>query len=150
PVLWHAAWVAVRGRTVWPRPRVLLVCALLPLLLVAPWYAWLGVVVGREKIVGSTPVTVGDDQARFTPDAIAWWMGHNLTFSVVPLELYWSVVGSTPPDADPPADWLVEIGRGENSRHYLRSRPDLVHLQDGLAQLYFSLLPGALTLSLCV
>jgi 4-amino-4-deoxy-L-arabinose transferase-like glycosyltransferase len=147
PLLLHAAVMAFRNRAYRPRLSELLAGTLVALAVGGPWYAWLAGTLGKDKITGSTPVTLGDASAQFRPAAIAGWMGFNLLVSVVPAGLGEAFVSEAAPDADVPP-WSVEVYRGE--KRWLLGLPNLVALHRGLTQLYFSLLTGALTISLVV
>jgi hypothetical protein len=121
PLLLHAAGLAVYDRAYRPGVKELAAAVLFAGLAVGPWYGWLLVHLGAEKVIGSTPVTRGDESAVFAPLSIAAWMKHNTWASVFP-------------------DTLSAA---------LEERPlDRVLVYQGLTELYFSLLTGALTLSL--
>jgi hypothetical protein len=128
PLLAFAVVMVGRDSNFSPRPRELLICALLALTVGDAWYGWLAGTLGMDKVLHSTPVSLGDANASFQPRAIAGWMMSNLQDSIVPKGIM---------DAFP-AGGAGGIGR-----------PDLVELHRGVTQLYFSLLTGALTLSLC-
>jgi hypothetical protein len=145
PLLAHAAFMAWRDRAFIPRPRELLVCGLLVLAAGSAWYGWLARTLGTDKILHSTPVSLGDDKATFSPAAVATWMGYDMGASVVPVGIGEAFLTSVPADADAPR-WSVELSGGD-PRWFL-GPPDLVELHRGVTQLYFSLLTGALTLSL--
>jgi hypothetical protein len=213
PLLPHAAVMAVRERAIRPRLRALLAPALLALAVAGPWYAWLAGTLGTDKIIHSTPITLGDDSATFRPAAIAKWMGFNIGVSVVPVGVGEAFFTEVPPDVEGPP-WAVEVHRGEwfeltpasldslraaglpdevaarldalkekefdtreqflskladdldgeelaryrdlvveqarHERRWFLGPPSLVGLHLGLTQLYFSLLTGAITLSLSV
>src|SRR5262249_8997890 len=106
PLLLHAAVLAARERAFHLRPRELLACALLAAAVAGPWYAWLAAALGKDKITGSTPVTLGDNDARFNPVSIATWMGFNLSVSVVPIGFGEAFIAEVPAGAEPPADCL--------------------------------------------
>jgi hypothetical protein len=121
PLLLHAAWLAVRDRAFRPGWKEVTAAVTIAALAVGPWYGWLLVNLGTGAVLGSTPVTHGDESAVFTPLQVADWMMHNTRASVWPLTLSGA------------------LGR----------RPlDDVMVYQGLTELYFSLLTGALTLSL--
>jgi hypothetical protein len=124
PLLLHAVFTAVRGGAYRELFTEFLAAALLGLAVGGPWYAWLAGNLGMTAITGSTPVTLGDENAHFDVVHIAEWMGLNLGASVVPVGIGQAVFAVLP--ADP-----VELNRG-------------------LTQLYFSLVTGALTISLLV
>jgi hypothetical protein len=94
---------------------------LLAALAVVPWYGWLLANLGTKAIVSTTPMTQGDSSAKFQPAEIAAWMSSNTEASLVPRHLL---------------DALAESPRNP------------VAIYRALTELYFSLLTGALTLSL--
>jgi 4-amino-4-deoxy-L-arabinose transferase-like glycosyltransferase len=116
----HAAALLAPRRATWPRLRDLTLLPATALLLVAPWYAWLFVQFGVHKVFLGTPVTQMEEQAQ-PPLAYLGAVAYNLFASVVPVDL-WEALWAQPRTWD-------EIYRG-------------------LTALYFSLLPGALTVSL--
>jgi hypothetical protein len=122
PLLLHAAAKACFDRVRRPRVTELLVCLLFAVPLAGPWYAWLAGNLGKDKILGSTPLTKGDESARFDLREIAEWISYNLRVSIDPVGI----------------------------REALYPNPDRVELHRGLTQLYFSLFTGALTLSLTI
>ena len=122
PLLLHAAATAVFDRVRRPRGAELLGYLLFAVLVLGPWYAWLGGTLGKDKILGTTPVTKGDTSAKFEPLAVAEWMSYNLRVSVEPVGI----------------------------RTALFPQPNLIELHRGFTQLYFSLFTGAATLSLTV
>ena len=146
PLLLHAGVMGLRNRAYRPLLATLPACALIALALVGPWYAWLAGTLGKDKITGSTPVTLGDDKATFSPLAVAKWMGFNVSVSVVPVGIGQAFLTEVAADAEPPR-WSVEVAGGD-PRWFL-GPPNLVELHRGFTQLYFSLLTGAVTLSLC-
>jgi hypothetical protein len=145
PLLAHAAFMAWRDRAFIPWPHELLACALLVLAAGGAWYGWLARTLGTDKILHSTPVSLSDDKATFSPAAIATWMGYDMGASVVPVGIGESFLTSVPADADAPR-WSVKVSGGD-PRWFL-GPPSLVELHRGVTQLYFSLLTGAVTLSL--
>jgi hypothetical protein len=122
PLVLHAAWLARRDRTYRPGWKEPATALLLAVLLLGTWYGWLLANLGPGRVVGTTPVTQGDDTATFAPLAVLWWMSFNTFTSVVPCHLL------AAPFLGPP----------------------LVHAYRGLTELYFSLFPGLLTVSLTV
>jgi 4-amino-4-deoxy-L-arabinose transferase-like glycosyltransferase len=122
PLLLHVALTIFVDRVRRPRVAELLSCLLFAVLLVGPWYAWLAGNLGKDKILGSTPLTKGDESARFNPLAAAEWMSYNLRVSFDPVGI----------------------------REAIYPQFDAVELHRGFTQLYFSLFTGALTLSLTV
>jgi hypothetical protein len=149
PLFLHAAVRVVREPGRLPGWKPIAAMVLLSALTGGAWYGWLARNLGAEEIIHSTPFSLGDASARFRPQAIATWMGYNLAASVVPLGAGGAFVADLDRDAEPSADYPVLLGRGEHA-WFLRRRPDLVELYRGLTQLYFSLLSGALTISLSV
>jgi hypothetical protein len=145
PLLAHVRVMAVLDRTYRQALAQLPDCALIALLVLCPWYAWLAGTLGVDKIIGSTPVTLGDDKATFGPVAIAKWIGFNVSVSVVPVGIGEAFLTSVPAGAEAPP-WSVAVSDGD-PRWFL-GPPSLVELHRGLTQLYFSLLTGAVTLSL--
>jgi hypothetical protein len=120
PLVLLAIGMAVFRRAYCPGLGELAAVVLLAGLLIGPWYGWLVAQFGREKVT-QTPVTQGNEEVMFTPREIAGWMTYNTLTSIEPLELT---------DA-------------------LRKSPeDRTGVYRGLTDLYFSLIPGALTLSL--
>jgi hypothetical protein len=118
----HAAILVVSRRVPRPRPRDLALLAATALVMVGPWYAWLVRQYGLHNVLHSTPVTQMEKKA--TPGLVyGRAVVHNLYASVVPLGLYEAV-------SDRARTWDA--------------------LYRGVTALYFSLLPGALTLSLTV
>jgi hypothetical protein len=158
PLLLHAGVRVVRDPAFRPVLVKLPACALLAMAVGGPWYAWLAGTLGKDKITGSTPITLGDDKAKFSPVAIATWIGFNTSVSVVPVGIGQAFLTGLEPEADAPP-WSVEVyrgqapwfaqGRGEEKRWFL-GPPDLVELHRGFTQLYFSLLTGAVTIALTV
>jgi hypothetical protein len=147
PLLLHAGLSAWRNPIFRPRSSELIACGLMGLVVAAPWYVWLASTLGRDKITGSTPITLGDTSARFNPLAIANWMGCNLGASVVPLGIGRGFLTEKPLDADVPP-WSVEVYQAE--KRWFFGPPTLVGLYRGVTELYFSLFTGAITISLLV
>jgi hypothetical protein len=116
----HAAVLVVSRRAPWPGLRRLALLPAAALLLVGPWYAWLVGQFGLDKVLHSTPVTQMEKESM---PALAYLesVASNLYASVVPLGLYETL-------SEGPATWGA--------------------LYRGVTAFYFSLLPGALTLSL--
>ncbi|HEX5271409.1 MAG TPA: glycosyltransferase family 39 protein, partial [Gemmataceae bacterium] len=145
PLAAHAGFLAWRDRAFRPRPAELLACALLGVAVGGPWYAWLAGTLGAETILHSTPVTLGDDQAKLRPADVATWMTFDLTASVVPVGIGEAFVTGRPPD-EPTPPWSFPVYRAD--QQWYVGPPDPTELYRGLTQIYFSLLTGALTLSL--
>jgi hypothetical protein len=145
PLLLHAAVLACKDRASRPRLVELAAMAAVVAVLVLPWYGWLAATLGTDKVVYSTPATLGDDQARLRPLDALGWMTFNTAFSVIPAGLIRPFFTGWPEDIGTPHN-LDELLRG------LREvRPCVPHPLDlywGATELYFSLLTGALTLSL--
>jgi hypothetical protein len=121
PLLLHGACLTVRDRAYRPGWKEAATAVLVAALAVGPWYGWLLTHLGAGTVLGSSPVTHGDESAIFAPRQIAGWMFHNTRASLWPLTLV-GALRQTPPDH--------------------------VTVYQGLTESYFSLLPGALTLSL--
>jgi hypothetical protein len=136
PLLVHAVATAVFDRVRRPRAAELLACLLFALLLGGPWYAWLSGTLGKDKILGSTPITKGDESARFDPVEVAKWMSYNLRVSVEPVGIREAIF----PPGDEPVD----------HHEPLITHPNFVEVHRGFTQLYFSLFTGAVTLSLTI
>ncbi|MGH7169092.1 MAG: hypothetical protein ACRELG_02295 [Gemmataceae bacterium] len=120
-LLLHAALLAWRRsvyRLSWKEFTAL---AALALAIAGPWYAWLAWTFGPAKVGSSTPVTLGDPSASFTPWNVLTWTAVNTYSSVVPRELLDAL-------SDEPTTFAG--------------------IYHGLTALYFSLYTGALTLSL--
>jgi Dolichyl-phosphate-mannose-protein mannosyltransferase len=145
PLLAHAFVMAVRNRAYRSLLAQLPACALIALAVVGPWYAWLAGTLGKDRITDSSPVKLGDDKAKFSAREIAKWMGFNMSVSVVPVGIGEAFLTAVPPGADAPP-WSIEVADGD-PRWFL-GPPNLIELHRGLTQLYFSLLTGAVTLSL--
>ncbi len=122
PLLIHAALMMVFDRVRRPRGTELLGCLLFAVLLSGPWYAWLAAILGTDKILGSTPITKGDESAKFDAEKVVGWISYNLRVSVEPVGI----------------------------REAIFPHLNLVELHRGFTQLYFSLFTGAVTLSLTV
>ena len=145
PLLLHAAGLAWRDRVSRPGLMELAALAAVVAVLVLPWYGWLAATLGTEKIVHSTPATLGDDRARFRPLDALGWMTFNTAFSVIPAGLISPFFTGWPEDMGMPGN-LEELLRG--LRQVRPCVPDPLELYWGATELYFSLLTGALTLSL--
>jgi hypothetical protein len=118
----HAVVVCVRRPALRPRLRYLVLLPITALLLVGPWYGWLVAYFGLHDTLHSTPVT----QMEERPALALIYIGSvvfNLAASVLPLDL------------------------GQTLKDGPRTFEAIYH---GLTSLYFSLLPGALTVSLSV
>jgi hypothetical protein len=146
PLLLHAAVMIALDWSSHPRLADLLAGFLLALAVGGTWYGWLAGTLGPDKIIHSTPVTVGNEKIPFRPASIARWTSFNLMASVVPIGIGKAFVTGLPLDEEPPPH-SVEVYRDE--KHWFVGPPDKVELHRGLTQLYFSLLTGAVTLSLC-
>jgi hypothetical protein len=145
PLLLHAAVLACKDRASRPRLVELAAVAAVVAVLVLPWYGWLAATLGTDKVVYSTPATLGDDQARLRPLDALGWMTFNTAFSVIPAGLISPFFTGWPEDVGMPHN-LDELLRGLRE---LRLRvPHPIDLYWGATELYFSLLTGALTLSL--
>jgi hypothetical protein len=116
----HAAVLVASRRAPWPGLRRLALLAAAALLLVGPWYAWLVGQFGLDKVLHSTPVTQMKNEPVPAPVYLLS-VGFNLGASVVPLGLVDTLYNG-------PRTWDA-------------------FYRDGTA-FSFSLLPGALTLSL--
>jgi hypothetical protein len=118
----HAAFVTLRDRRLLPRVRDLAALGAISLAMVGPWYGWLWQTFGAEKMQ-VTPRTT------FTPDVdradILSMMVYNVAVSFYPAALFerWPALAQTAS-----ASWAS--------------------LYQGLTGLYFSMLPGAITISL--
>ncbi len=123
PLLLHLAVVAVRNRNYRPHLGELAALAGVALVAGGVWYLWLASNLGLDKIVGSTPVTLGDSSAKFHLKRILWWISENTINSL----------GST---------------NFEGAAAYWP--PTFEEVYTVLTTFYFSLLTGALTLSLTV
>jgi hypothetical protein len=145
PLLLHAAVLAWKDRVARPRLAELAALALAIALLVLPWYGWLAATLGTDAIAHSTPATLGDERARFRPLDAVGWMSFNTAFSVIPAGLIGPFFTDWPADIGIPND-LDELRRG--LRHVRLRVPDPLDLYWGATELYFSLLTGALTVSL--
>jgi hypothetical protein len=121
PLLLHAAILALVQRAYRLGVRNLAPTALAWGLLVVPWYVWLTVTFGPSKIFTSSPVTLGDQSATFRPWEIVAWVVHNLYTSVVPIHLGTAL---------------------------LEGKLEFESLYYAATIFYFSLLTGALTVSL--
>ncbi|MBY0524385.1 MAG: glycosyltransferase family 39 protein [Gemmataceae bacterium] len=92
------------------------------IVLVGPWYAWLAWTFGADRIGGSTPVTLMDPKASFGPLNVLEYMAINGLTSVVP-----------------------------NLPDTLLGGPlTFERIYNAATVFYFSLLPGALTVSVCL
>jgi hypothetical protein len=124
PLLLHALWTSWRQHRLWPRPRDLLWLAATAVLIAGPWFAWLIMRFGYAKVAASSPLSVmKPDPARGMWFVISEWlaaMGENLGATLLPLPDYSALLAPNP-----------------LARLYLQA-----------TGMYFSLLTGALTLSL--
>jgi hypothetical protein len=145
PLLTHAAVLAWMDKAA--RPRLLELAALAGAIvfLVMPWYGWLAATLGADKIAHSTPATLGEERARYRPLEVFSWMRFNLMYSVVPAYVIRAFF----------TDWPEDIGTPNNFGELIQGLgqvrlkpPDPLELYDGATYLYFSLLTGAVTLSL--
>ncbi len=158
PLLLCAVVLALYERALPLRLHQFLAAATVVAVLGGTWYAWLVGNLGMDKVLHSTPASLGDDKATFSPRTTAGWMGYNLSMSVFPVGIYKALVIGVAPDADAPpnsveiyrgaAPWFFDDDRGE--QRWFIGAPNRVALHRGVTQLYFSLLTGALTLSLCL
>jgi hypothetical protein len=121
PLLLHAAVLALARREYRPGVRDFVAMAVALGLIVGPWYTWLASGFGLKKILRSTPVTLGDQAATFRAREIVHWVGYNLVTSVVPCHLI-AFAFAGPYEFEP--------------------------FYRGATTLYFSLLTGAVTVSL--
>jgi 4-amino-4-deoxy-L-arabinose transferase-like glycosyltransferase len=119
-LLLHAAVLLAARRAAWPRPRDLMLLPATAVLLLVPWYAWLSVQFGVGQVLGGTPVTQMDESA-LSPVNYFGAVAYNLFASVVPVDLAGALWTG-------PRTW------------------DGIYR--GLTAVYFSLVPGALTVSL--
>jgi hypothetical protein len=117
----HAAWWGLRRRQYRPSLWELAALPVVAAAIAGPWYGWLLRTLGPAKVFGTTPVTLGDPNATFTPLNILDWAAYNTKSSVVPIYLI---------------DTLSDGPR----------TPEAVY--SDLTSIYFSQFPGALTLSL--
>lgn len=123
----HALILARRDRkAVWLGDEKVLTLGAVLVAIVGPWYSWLRGEFGIAEIKGRTPVTRMDTSQTFTAVGIAYYMGYVLVGSVVPFLLIRVLYEGSPEDG--------------------RSLWPLVY--DALTDFYFSLLTGALTVSL--
>lgn len=121
PVMLHAGILAWRSRTYRLGLRTLCGLGLTALLIVVPWFAWTAAHFGIGGVVGGTPVTRAVEGSAFGPRRAFHAILANLSASFLPLSL---------------TDTLVPEPRGAEA------------VYQELTTLYFSLVPGALTLSL--
>ncbi len=117
----HAAWWGLRRRQYRPHLWELAALPVIAVAIAGPWYGWLLRTLGPAKVFGTTPVTLGDPNATFTPVNILDWAAYNTKSSVVPIYLI---------------DTLSDGPR----------TPEAIYT--ALTSIYFSQFPGALTLSL--
>jgi hypothetical protein len=117
----HATWWGLRRREYRPHLWELAALPVIALAIAGPWYGWLLKTLGPAKVLGTTPVTLGDTSASFTPLSILDWVAYNTKSSIVPLYLLDTV------------------------RYGPRTLADFYF---DLTAIYFSQFPGALTLSL--
>src|SRR5207253_10728096 len=87
PLLLHATVLAFRDRAYRPTVTDLAGLVLALVLVVEPWYGWLAGTLGVDKIMGTSPVTLGDTSAVFRPFSIMLWVSSNTLASVVPVSL---------------------------------------------------------------
>jgi hypothetical protein len=118
----HAAFVALRDPSRRPSPRALALAAAVAVVLVGAWYAWLASTFGLAEIVARTP-TVGmvADRSPSEPPRLLATYARNLVVTVVPDRLIRAV-------------FVEPFSAGAVAIH--------------LTAMYFSQIPGALTLSL--
>jgi hypothetical protein len=121
----HAVWLVVRQRAWRPRLLDLPVLALVAIMLLAPWYGWLIGQFGVARVICGTPTSQMDAEAS-GPRYLVESVGSNLATSAVPMH-------------------LVEVLRGDLDTADAREEA-----YRAVTELYFSLLTGALTLSLTV
>ncbi len=124
-LLLHAAWLVVAQHAWRVRLLDLPVLVLVAVLILAPWYGWLIVHFGIDRVIHGTPTTQMDEQAS-GPRYLVESVGGNLTTSVVPTH-------------------LIEVMRGN-----LNTDDKREEAYRAVTELYFSLLTGALTLSLTI
>jgi hypothetical protein len=118
----HAFLLAVIRRAYRPRMAELAALPVIALAIAVPWYGWLMHALGPDKVLGTTPVSLGDTNAVLTPLHVLRWVSLNLGASIFPVYLASAVA----------------VGPRTPEEFYF-----------GLTALYFSLFTGALTLSLC-
>jgi hypothetical protein len=117
----HAAFLAVFRPAYRPRAAELAALPVIALAFAGPWYGWLLRTFGPGIILSTTPVTLGETNATWTPLSLLGWVSFNVGVSVAPLYL-WNAA--------------VEGPRTPEEFYF------------GLTALYFSLFTGAMTLSL--
>jgi hypothetical protein len=117
----HALVMAWRDRAYRPSWKELTVLAASAVLLVGPWFAWLSMKFGANRLLRSSPVTLMEHGASFDPLSLAKTVLINGYFSLVPIPLLRALTFA-------PGNFDEVYG--------------------GLTALYFSPLTGALTLSL--
>jgi hypothetical protein len=147
PLLAHVRVMAFLNRVYRQVLAQLPDCALIALVVLGSWYGWLAGTLGKDKIIGSTPLSLGDDKATFSPKEIAKWIGFNVGVSVVPVGVGEAFLRGVPADEEAPP-WSVEVSDGDP--RWFVGPPNLVELHRGVTQLYFSLLTGAVTISLTI
>jgi hypothetical protein len=145
PLVLHSAVLAWRDRAFRPHVREVAALSAAVVLIVLPWYGWLAGTLGVDKITHSTPATLGNESARYRPQEVLGWMTFNAVFSVVPTGVIHPFFTGWPKAIEMPQDY-AELQEG--LKHVRLTSPDSVDLYRGATELYFSLLTGALTISL--
>lgn len=118
----HAGVMACLDRAHRPGWLQLATLVLVPVLVAGPWYGWLVWTYGPEQVAGKSPVTVADPSASFTITGILGYMGFNAAGSLLPLGLLQTLF----------------LGPRTLDQGYYAA-----------TTCYFSVIPGALTFSLC-
>ncbi len=121
----HALWLVVAQRAWRARLLDLPVLALVAVLILAPWYGWLIGHFGIARVIRGSPTTQMAEETS-GPRYFVESVGSNLATSVVPIH-------------------LVEVLRGD-----LETEDARAEAYRAVTELYFSLLTGALTLSLTI
>jgi hypothetical protein len=123
PLVLHAVVLSLRNRAFRPRPAEVAVSILAVALLLAPWYGWLVFQFGWRQVVGATPATAMNQHVSFRFKHVLHWMTVNTAQSLFPVEL---------------------------AAAFYPGPLTFTGAYRGSTTLYFSLLPGTLTLSLTI
>jgi hypothetical protein len=121
PLLLHAGILALRNRAFRPRLWEVLAAIVAGAFLIAPWYGWLMTRFGAHEITSATPATAMNPHATLRFKHVFHWTTVNTLQSLFPCQLAAAVYPG-------PLTFTT--------------------LYRGITTLYFSLLPGVLTLSL--